>query len=272
MRKLVAIEAFAHAVRSVRTHLGLAFSMSLPWLIVLLVIVIGRAIYLQSNLTGNRQQDAALALSTGIPLFLVLTFAFCSIAVNWHRFIFMDEVARGAGRLRTDMLVWRYFGNFLLITVILTLAIMLASLPLALVLAALRIPVETLQNIAAWPWPVRIAVQFIVACVVTALFFRFAIKLPAIALGRKDFGLGNAWFATRGNTLSLLALAACNMLTVFAADLILELLATVLSRVHETAGALLTLPLGTIIQWLVAILGTTILTSLYGFFVENRDF
>jgi hypothetical protein len=272
MRKLVAIDAFAHAVRSVRTHLGVALSMSLPWLIVLLGIVIGRFIYLQSHLTGNQQQDATLALTTGIPLFLVLTFAFCSIAVNWHRFIFMDEVAGGAGRLRTDMLVWRYFGNFLLITVILTLAVMLASLPLAVVLAVLRIPVETLQNIAAWPWPVRMGVQFIIGCLVTALFFRFAIKLPAIALGRRDFGLGNAWSATRGNTLSLLVLAACNMLTVFAAELVLELLAVALGQLHQTVGAVLTLILGTIIQWLVAILGTTILTSLYGFFVENRDF
>lgn len=272
MRKLVANQAFAHAMHSVRAHISVAFSMSLPWLVLLLAVVIGRYIYLQSALTGNQQQDAALALTTGIPLFLILTFAFCSIAVNWHRFVFMDEVARGADRLRTDSLVWRYFGNFLLITIILLLIVMLASLPLAVVLAVLQIPVETLQNVAAWPWPARIGVQFILACLVTSLFFRFAIKLPAIALGRKDFSLGNAWFATRGNTLSLLALAAYNMLTVFAAELVLELLAIGLSQLHQTVGEILTLVLGTVMQWLVAILGTTILTSLYGYFVENRDF
>jgi hypothetical protein len=272
MRQLVAMEAFTHAVRSVRAHIDIAFRMSLPWLVILLAVSTGRYIHLRVNLTGNQEQDAALALSTGIPLFLIVMFAFCSIAVNWHRFIFMDEIAGGVDRLRADALVWRYFGNFVLISIILSLIVMVASLPLAVVLAALQIPAESLQNIAAWPWPVRIGVQFVIACLVTGLFFRFAVKLPAIAIGRQDFGLKNAWVATRGNMINLFALGALNVLTVFAAEVVSELLGFGFGRVHETIGSILTIILGLLIQWLVAILGTTILTSLYGYFVENRDF
>jgi hypothetical protein len=272
MRQLVAIEAFAHAVRSVRGHIAVAFAISLPWLIILLAVSIGRYVHLRANLTGSQDEDQALAFSTGIPLFLILMFAFCSIAVNWHRFIFMDEVAAGAGRLRADAFVWRYFGNFLLITLLISLAVMAASLPLAVFLAALQIPAESLQNIAAWPWPLRMGVQFVIACLVTGLFFRLAVKLPAIALGRRDFRLGNAWSVTRGNTLNLLALAAFNVLAVFAAEAVSELLGATLGRVHDTIGSVLPITLGLLIQWLVAILGTTILTSLYGYFVEKRDF
>jgi hypothetical protein len=272
MRQLVAMEAFKHAVQSVRAHLNIAFWMSLPWLIVVMVITLGRYIYLRAHLTGNQQQDDTLAISTGIPLFLIVTFAFCSIAVNWHRFVFLDEIVRGFDRLRTDRLVWRYFGNFLLIVLILSLAIMMASLPLAVVLAVLQVPVEKLQDVAAWPWPIRIGVQFVIACLVTALFFRFAVKLPAIALGRTDFGLGHAWSATRQNMASLAALAVLNMLTILAAEAVLEVLGIVLGRAGDATGTIAIIVLGTFLQWLVAILGTTILTSLYGYFVENRDF
>lgn len=272
MRRFVAMEAFAHALRSIRSHIAVAFSMSLPWLAMLLAVSIGRYVHLRANLTGEQQQDTALAVSTGIPLFLIVMFAFSSIAVSWHRFIFMDEIARGIGRLRADALVWRYFGNFLLITVILSMAIMAASLPLAVALAVLQIPVESLQDVAAWPWHLRLGVQFVIACLVTCLFFRFAIKLPAIALGRQDFRLGNAWSATRGNTLNLLVLAVFNMLVVFLAEAISELLGAAFGQAYAAIGAILTIVFSLLIQWLVAILGTTILTSLYGFFVENRDF
>lgn len=272
MRQLVAIEAFKHAVQSVRSHLNVAFRMSLPWLIILLAVALGRFFHLRANLTGDEQKDAALAVSTGIPLFLMVSFAFCSIAVNWHRFIFLDEIAQGFDRLRADQVVWRYFGNFLLIAVILTLIVMAASLPLAVVLSVLRIPVESLQDIAAWPWPVRVVVQFVIACLVTALFFRFAIKLPAIALGKTGFGLRSAWAATKRNTASLLILAALNALAAFAAEALLEVLTLVLGFADRAIGSMVVLVLGFLVQWLVAILGTTILTSLYGYFVEKRDF
>jgi hypothetical protein len=272
MRRLAALEAFKHAMRSVRAHLNVALRMSLPWLIVTMAVALARYVYLTAHFAGNQQQDDALAVSTGIPLFLIVTFAFCSMAVNWHRFIFLDEIARGFEKLRTDRLVWRYFGNFLLIVLILLLAIMMASLPLAVVLAVFQVPVEKLQDVAAWSWPIRIGAQFVIACLITALFFRFAVKLPAIALGRSDFGLSQAWSATRQNMASLTTLAALNTLVVLAAEAILEVLGMVLGLAGDAAGTIAIIVLGTFLQWLVAILGTTILTSLYGYFVENRDF
>jgi hypothetical protein len=113
---------------------------------------------------------------------LVMLPAMASIAVAWHRLILVHERPAGAN-LRLDGSVAIY-GLFLLATVLLL--TLLGDAP---------------RMIASGLAPRLADVLGIALSLAAALVIgRLSLVLPAIALGRADIGLGDAWRATRGNT------------------------------------------------------------------------
>ncbi len=261
-RKLPAGRCFVHALKSVRNNIAYAFRITWPWYAILIPLGLGTS-YLIDNLTGGDPQK--IITPSVIAIYLVLMgvtlVAFASIAVNWHRYILLDEVPQGSEIFRLDEKTWRYLGNVLLIFLIVA------------AISALVWGVLFTASTAGGFLAFLTLILFIVTIFfVAALFFRLSIKLPAIALGRRDFGLGDALVATKDNTLRLVLLALLHFVAAFAAILAIVLLVIAAAYLSPMLGFVIGSILQVLFNWIFSIFGITLLTSLYGFFVEQRDF
>jgi hypothetical protein len=261
MRTLPVTAAFGHVVRSTINNASFAWSLSWPWMIIIIPVNIFAQLYGFSIEPGMTEPSGA-AVAVGAVVGLLTLFAFASIAVSWHRYILLDEIPQGLARLRADNTVWRYFGNTLLIFLIL----LAGFLPVGLLVGML---VAALQNAGA-----IISVPIYLAAIIfgVAAFYRMSVKLPAIALERKDFTLKEAWAKTQGNVWQLFGLALLFVLTLIGMGLVLVAIAYVLQLTGLSIALFLSLAIQMMFNWLGTIAGVTLLTSLYGFFIENRDF
>jgi hypothetical protein len=269
MRTLPVLDAFGHAVRSTISNIRFAFYVSWPWVVIMLPVNIGSNLYLLSH---HEPTSPALEADVAVVSFaatLLGLLSFASIAVNWHRYVLRDEVPSGFQRLRFDNLVWRYFGNLILIG----LAAIGISLPINITLA---IAVGIAESMAGHVDPILVVV-LVLAFIANLVFafvssYRFGVKLPGVALGRTDYGIGDAWRDTAGNFWKFLGLVTLFVLCVGFASLVLFGLDLILSAGGGALGTALGISIQVVVSWIVQILGVTLLTSLYGFFVENRDF
>ncbi|QIG46845.1 hypothetical protein G5V57_03245 [Nordella sp. HKS 07] len=250
-----------HALTSVRNNIGYAFRISWPWYVVLAVVNIGILTFSGYAVAGGIDVHPVIFMPIILVIALINMLAFASIAVNWHRYILLDQVPTGSELFRLDGLTWRYFGNILLIGLIVAVAFLLLVLLLQ-VFASL----STITSIAA----ILIGLAGLVFASIS--IYRLSVKLPAVALGRRDFSLSHAWAASRGNKqpiffviLFQFSLAIGIAIAFLALDFALALIDPIIAFV---VSQLLQIFVG----WLLVILGITILTSLYGFFVEGRDF
>ncbi|MBI2719428.1 MAG: hypothetical protein HYX36_11820 [Rhizobiales bacterium] len=263
MRQLPVFAAFGHAIKSTRDNLGFAFHVSWPWMLALVPLNVVEGLYFVPLGTGDGVHLAGDAPGTFLlAIFLIAAVnivGFASIAVSWHRYILLDEVAHGWQRLRLDAVVWRYVGNMILIAAILT----LASIP----------PVLVLVLIAAVTSPYLMMLGIYVLIVpMVAMFYRLGVKLPGIALDRHDYGIGQAWADTRDNFRQLVGLALLYLAVGLAVGFAFWILQGILGRLAGSLGTAVSVVLQVGVNWVMTILGVTMLTSLYGFFVEKREF
>jgi hypothetical protein len=270
MRKLPVFKALGHAFRSTTDNIGFAFHISWPWVLILLPFNVATNLYMVLNglETGGEPNPEMLGkfFAVFIPLGLASIVAYSSIAVNWHRYVLLDEIAQGWQRLRIDSLTWRYIGNFILIFLVL----LACGIPVGAVLGLVSYLLNTL-------WGEELLLVLLIPATVALYAFAFIaayrlmVKLPAVALGRTDFSLGDAWRATKGNSLRLLGL-----LILFVLCLLLlaagMFVITYLFGLIGTVGLSLAVAIQVMVNWVATILGVTLLTSLYGFFVEGREF
>ena len=160
---------------------------------VLLPLIIASNIYILSMTVAAPGEFPIGTLAFLFAVTAVQAFAFASIAVNWHRYVLLDEMPVGLQRLRVDGVVWRYAGNLLLVFLI----FFLCALPFGFVIALVLSAFGKASFFLAIPAYIALAFAAISA------FYRLGVKFPAIALERRDFGFGDAWRITRGTILSL---------------------------------------------------------------------
>jgi hypothetical protein len=239
----------------------MAFRLALPWYAIVVPLTLGLTLVLTLASGGKPEESPALNFWITLAAGAVALLSASSIAVNWHRYILRDEVPRGREILRIDALVLRYFGNMLLIMLAVLAAITIIAIPLTLPPALVGLP------------GLGVFLTAVVAIPVSGiLFLRLAVKLPAIALGRTDFHMREAWKASEGNTFAMLGLFLLNLfiaLAIIAAVLVLNAIFSLFGSVVGMAVEIAAQLAG---NWILTILGITVLTSLYGFLVENRDF
>ena len=101
---------------------------------------------------------------------------------------------------------------------------------------------------------------------------RASIKLPAVALVNKDFRFRDAWAASEGNFWPCVGVFLLNAAILLAILLVLTIIAGVLGRISEGLSLSFQLVAVAVLQLFYAIFNASIFTSLYGFFVERRDF
>jgi hypothetical protein len=260
-RQLPAGACIRHALSSVRNNIAYAFRISWPWYAVFVPAIIVLTALLAVATGGNPEAGPIFALPINLAIAVITMLAFASIAVNWHRYILLDQVPEGREIFRLDDKTWRYFGNLLLISLTLLAAGLAIGLPLGLIgglLGALE--------------AFLVIILLVVIPVLGVLALRLGIKLPGIALERRDFLMRDAWKISAGNNLPIFLIFLFEIAFAIVAGLLLSLVAFAANAVHPMLGVTVGFALQLLVNWIFTIFSITVLTSLYGFFVEGRDF
>ena len=183
---------------------------------------------------------------TGLVGFLVLTLVFTLwVIVAWHRFILLEEAPKGLLPAFNGNRILAYFGQIL---------------KLVLLGALSSIPFTILMVFAAGSVSVMVALGTIYGVALTVVFYRLSIILPASAIGR-PISIGEGWRATEGTLFTIIVL-------VIVADIAQMI-------VQFVVGLLMVFPvLGFAINLLtsfaIGMLNASILTTLYGHYIEGR--
>ena len=269
MRLLPVTAALSHSIDSTFRNIKFAFHASWPWMLVLLPINIAGNIYLVNLGLGEfdptKPADPRFLLVT-LLMALASMVAFASIAVNWHRYILNNEVPHGAERLRLDGLVARYFGNTLLIGLMVGLVAMAGAIPISLLFWVLSsasigsaITVGSVASIVGFLW-------------VIGLSIRWSLKLVGVAMDRHDLGMADAWQKSVGNHWRIVGLYILVFLVLILLGSEFGGIAYVVGRTESIAGLSTLVTVQMAVNWVSTIWNITLLTSLYGFFIDGRDF
>jgi hypothetical protein len=261
MRELPVAAAVRHALRSAFDHLNMSLYISAPWLAILAVVDFF-AVAMSNTAKAAPGADNGVAVLVVAGAMALTLIAGSSIAVNWHRFILLDEVPKSSERLRVDRVVWRYFGN----TVLIIALAMLAAIPASIVLTLIG-GVMGLSQAAA-----TTLVGFAMLAAVMPMIYRWSLKLPAIAIGRDDYDLKQAWNDSRGNHIRLMVIGLGFIAVVLSLGLLIGGLVDALRNVFGIGATFIEVVLQVGMNWIGTIVAATLLTSFYGFFVEKRAF
>ncbi len=247
-RQLPVMAAFRYMLNSIVHNWRVGARHGLPWIALLTLFKVWNLWSPDETGTAMDPQFSWLdILSLGVSVV-----ATSSIAVSWHRYILMDEPPASVPPFRMDAVVWRYLGRSCFV-----LAVSIAP-ALGIALLSEATPAALL--------PIWLALGLAVITMVV----RLSTSLVATALGRTDFGLKSALIATRGNTGRILLLIA---LTAPIIALLVLAVPLAMALPNPPAWLLPVLVLVSIpIQLLGLLLNITLLTTLYGYFVERRDF
>jgi len=261
MQRLAVFETFFYILRSAFMNLDVAFRLAWPWLAVL-VPVYGAYQWFIWNVVDVVEAHKIALISWVVVGMLVLNgYAFATFAVNWHRYAVLGEKARGLAILWADARGWRYLGNFLLISLIGLLLLMIPGIMLAI--ATQRSISISVSSPMTW------SVVSAIVLLVTAYTSRLLIKLVAVAVGNR-LTLGGALEATEGNTLRIAALTLLLWLIFVPIDWGVPYVMAKAGVSSELVSAIL---VGVTIFTSVikTFTGIITLTALYRFFIEGSD-
>jgi hypothetical protein len=263
MKQLPVIATLSHALTSVFGNLGLIIRITWPWFI---IGAIGMTLLSYAGVSGTLTRMNSVDPAAGfkffaiaLAAFLLIIVAFASIAVAWHRYILKDEVPTGWSILRVDGVVLRYIGNMFLALI----AFLLAFVPFVFVLGLLG--------------PLFFALSLLVAVLLLSpLLYRMLVKLPAIAVENQGFTFSSAFEVTKGNYWRFFALALIltigNQVVSWSSSwVVANVLIPVLANISHALFPIALFFAGAV-EFLVTMVGIAVLTSLYGFFVEGREF
>jgi hypothetical protein len=254
MHKLPAFQTIKHALKAVVQFRNAGTRIGLPWILVLAVATVLDRTFAVAPDSADGAANMMILRPTEFIIAAFSLVIFSSVAVNWHRYILLDEVTSPEKIFRLDRPVWRYAGR--------TLLIMLLTLVPVLVFSSLFL--TALPALA-----VVLAVPFFIAGI---FIMRMSVALPAIALERKDFGIGAALQVTKGNGLQFAALLALNALILLATFLALAIVLSIIGSVSLTAAKIFAFVLSVPVNLFLSLFSVSLLSSLYGFFVEQRKF
>lgn len=243
-------QIFTHSVRLVLSNLGNALRVSL--VLYLVVAVSQIANYLNppemTMMDGIEMPVMSTEYSTQNLLFAILAIV-CSlwIAVGWHRFVLAEEYPKGWLPQWHGFSMLIYLGRSILLGLLVVVCVSVVSLPLGMMIAAAP--------------GLALFLPFVMVGLGVYLFFRLGAVLPGAALGQK-ITFSAAWTATKGENGTIIVLAVL----VVGASFLLQL-PTMLSG---SPNSLLSLIYGLVVNWFATIIGISVLTTLYGHFIEKR--
>jgi len=169
------------------------------------------------------------------------------IAVAWHRYILLEESPSGLlPPIHQDrMLAYLGRGFVLFLLFMVTGAILLGLV----------------ASMAAVIPAVALIIGFAVGLAMVVIFYRLSVILPAAALGQ-SMSLTQALEHTRGATVTIVIIA----LSLFMTELAIQTVTLLLSFI-PVVGVLASIAA----TMFTTMLGISILTTLYGYYIEKRE-
>ena len=243
----MAVRIFLHSIGLVFNQLSGAFRIS--GLLYLVYFVLSfLALMILVHPTPERMPSFP-----GLVFFAGLLGAlFCLwIAVSWHRFVLIDELPNAPiPKFHRDR-IFVYFGRGVQTALI----VMLVGI----------VPVALLGLLVFLTKSEQILVPFgIIATIITLVVsYRLAPMLPGAAIGQ-SIGAGAAWAATSGAFGTIFGLAVISAI----ASLVLDLPAELLKLLP--GGSFLVFGWFFITTWVKLMVGVSILTTIYGVYIEKR--
>lgn len=241
---------FRHSVGLVFNQFGAALRIS-GLLYLAIAIFHGLGLYLIGS--GTSADQSPQFRWEFIFVVLPVGVLYLWIVVAWHRFVLLDETSGGpVPALLADRL-FAYFGRGMQVALI----FMAGGVAMAVVIAVLvyALPEDSV---------VVILVPLVMLAIVALIFYRLAPLLPAAAIG-KPIGIRAAWAATSGAWGTILLLTLVSAIAFF----IIDLPATILLR-QSASVAPVALVWLSITGWVKLMVGASVLTTLYGVYVERR--
>ncbi len=252
---MLAFDIFVHSIKMVLRNLSHAIRITLiPALLAGLVIIAFSLLFGISfediSTEPNGQPDAASPGAVAGFLICVLASIFAImiwIVVSWHRFVLLEEYPTGfLPDFRSDR-VLAYFGKMMML-VFLGVIIMI---PAMLVIGFLT-QASALMGILAW---------LLVVAGLSVAFYRISPIMPAAAIGQ-PLTVSDAWRATDGANGTIIGLVVLSVLF----QLLLQLVSAVVLLV-PVVGVLVVIFASMLI---VPLINVSILTTIYGVFIEKR--
>lgn len=249
------IDIFGHSIRQVFGNFGAAVRISA----ILYIIQFGFGVWLEARLPampfGQFNPMAVQDFPWGVFLltYLVLAVTGLWIAVAWHRYVLLSEEPTSIiPAFRGDRML-AYFGYSILIALIMIPVVVVLSFAVSLLLVPLLM--SNGPNTFGF-----VVLGLLVYVPLIVIGYRLSVVLPAVAL-EENLGIGGAWERTRGTTGTILVLAIASAIGFFILGLPL---------IWMTAGSVVAMVWSFVTQWIVIMVGVSILTTLYGHYVEER--
>lgn len=253
MRRSMAVQILRHAFTMIFGNMGQALRVSIgPYALLILVVVVG-LMMIGTPEDGLFDQSGAPDISatgvlvlTGIAVFALFVFGW--VAVSWHRFILLEEYA-GVLPAVADRPIWPYIGR---------------SILYGFLMIAIAIPIFFIVGLVAAPFMSlggSLIVFVVASTVLTYIWFRIALALPSVAVG-KPISLGEAWAASSGLSGTIFGVAFLLMLINGLSDIVIDSIAPTLPIIGFAMSVAM--------QWLLLMLGISILTTFYGHLIEKR--
>ena len=267
-------QIFRHSVRQVFGNLGGALRVSA----VLYLVQIGLTLAFLGTVTvgegGNLSQRMSGANSGAIVLAVAIITVVIGlwIAVGWHRYVLLIEEPGLVPKLHIDR-VLGYFGKGFLIGLVMIIPAIVAGLLIAVVMtaiisAAFRGQILTTDTVLPLSLQIELSlVVLLMAVPIVAIGLRLSAILPGVAL-KAGQPLFAGWAATATEMGTFLTLAACSVTGIFVLSLPEMLWTTPDHSLTLSAAPMLMYQV--VAQWVQIMVGVSILTTLYGHYIEKR--
>lgn len=241
---------FQHSIDLVFKNLSDAFRVSgALYLLGFALSIIGLLFFMP---TAGPGQAANFPLQYVVILFVV-SILYLWIAVSWHRFVLLDEhPASVFPNLHGDRML-AYFGRMLQ-----------AGLILAVAGAIVGVGLGILVMITQGSPVFAVSGAMVLFTLLLVVSYRLAPVFPGAAIGR-PIGISAAWTATSGSSGAIAVLAIVSAI----ASVVIDLPTLLLQ--HVPAGGIFVAIWLNVTAWVKLMVGISILTTLYGVYVEKRQ-
>lgn len=245
------VDIFMHSVRLVLNDWRTA--LKITGLLYLIYAIPSFVLGLLFPPPAQPEQAAAAALAS-LPVTLLTiilaTVAFVWIAVAWHRYVLLDEVP--AGQLPA------FQGDRML-------SYFLRSLLIGLIVFGIALVMGIAIFIFAFLGPLVFVVSVAFFVLMLIASYRLSPMLPAAALGQR-MTVSEAWASTAGANGAIIVLAIVSVIAAIVINL-----PAVLFAFLGPVGTFLSLLWSLATGWVIMLVGVSIVTTLYGHYVERRS-
>lgn len=250
---------FIHSVQMVFGNLGPALRISgllyLAYMLMNAYFLLNYA----NDLSVLQQNMAAGYMPMELPSGLVTTMALnfvislltsLWIAVLWHRFILLSQVPESAIPPLFSGMLASYLGK---------------TIQLALMLAVFGVALGMLLGVAIGPFlgpSAATAIPLILFGVLLYLSYRLGLVFPAIALNT-SMTFKSSWENTKSASGAIAQLAVIAVVFV--------IIIQIPSNMNPDPTSIINLIYSYVVGWIAMMVGISVLTTLYGIYIEGRE-